>query len=154
MKQEPVKKWKQPKYAALAAVLTLSAGMMTSCGNYSIQTEGTAPDPDAASGYTEPDIGGEVALEPDPADTTEIQTGTTSAQTEDITQAQHTLKILTQEEMQAWWDTYEPEPDLMGKVAPMNPVYQMYMQTTAPENTESCEQNTTTNETAAKETIS
>lgn len=36
----------------------------------------------------------------------------------------------------------------------MNPVYQMYMQTTAPENTESGEQNTTTNETAAKETIS
>ncbi|MBR5362450.1 MAG: hypothetical protein IK134_03910 [Oscillospiraceae bacterium] len=154
MKQEPVKKWKQPKYAALAAVLTLSAGMMTSCGNHSLHIDGTAPNTDVDSGYTEPVIGGEVYLEPDPAGTTEIQTGTTSAQTEDITEAQHTLKILTQEEMQAWWDTYEPEPDLMGKVAPMNPVYRMQMQTTAPENTESGEQNTTTNETAAKETIS
>ena len=32
MKQEPMKKWKLPKYAAVIAALTVSAGMLNGCG--------------------------------------------------------------------------------------------------------------------------
>ena len=157
MKQEPVKKWKQPGYAALAAALTVSAGMMTACGNHSLHIDGTAPNTDVDSGYTEPVIGGEVAVEPEPTDTTGTQTDTTDTQTETTAdEMQQTMKILSQEEMQAWWDENEPEPHLMGKVAPMRSVYQMNTQTTAPEpaETESDARNITQAETETKETIS
>lgn len=33
MKQEPVKNWKLPKYAAVLAALTVSGGMLTGCGD-------------------------------------------------------------------------------------------------------------------------
>ena len=120
MKQEPVMKMKLPKYAAALTVLTVSAGMLTACGG-PVQIEGTAPDPSVTTAYTEPDIGGEVALEPEPE---------TPAVIEVLTAAE--TKITSAEEGRR---TYEPELQVMGLVPQICPDSELHFDTSAGEET-------------------
>ena len=78
MKQEPMKKWKLPKYAAVIAALTVSAGMLNGCGKEPLQTEGTAPAPVDSECSAELMIAGDMVVETEPetaAETESAETG-------------------------------------------------------------------------------
>ena len=130
MKQEPVKKMKLPKYAAALAALTVSTGMMTAC--HEPQYEGAVPTPVETTQYKEPDIGGEVACEPEPEASAATELLTTAAVTEaeqTCTQT-FTIQLLTMEEI---IQKCEPRPELMGLVPQVSPEFQQYLEMTAGE---------------------
>ena len=79
MKQEPMKKWKLPKYAAVIAALTVSAGMLNGCGKEPLQTEGTAPAPVDSECSAELMIAGEMTVETEPETTAKTETAETES---------------------------------------------------------------------------